>query len=259
MDNLDVIEGYFTKTLADDQVREFEKRIESDPAFAEEVAFYLSTMKVSQQTFHSEKKQQFKEIYQSYISETQQTDGKITPEPILKKTPSTPIIRKLTYWVAAAAVVAGIVFGINLFTGHSSPQVLADQYISANYETLGVTMSSRSDSIQTGLQMYNEGKFSEALTQFENILQSDTSVFDAKKYAGLAALRMKEYQKALSYFEQLEIYPGLYSNPALILQAVTLMERNQPGDAAKAKLLLKKVVDQDLDGKDLALEWLKKL
>ena len=42
MDNLDYIESYFTNVLAPDQAREFEKRIESDPVFAEEVAFYLS-------------------------------------------------------------------------------------------------------------------------------------------------------------------------------------------------------------------------
>ena len=76
---------------------------------------------------------------------------------------------------------------------------------------------------------------------------------------GLAALRLKEYNKALSYFEQLETYTSLYANPALILQAVTLMERNQPGDAAKAKILLKKIVDQDLEGRESAQEWLKKL
>ena len=120
-------------------------------------------------------------------------------------------------------------------------------------------MSGKSDSIQTGLRLYNEGKFAEALTQFENIIKSDTSIFLAKKYAGIAALRLKEYKKALYYFEELEIYNGLYANPALILQAVTLMERNQPGDAAKAKTLLQRIVDEDLEGKEFAQEWLKKM
>ena len=42
MDNTDYIESYFTNGLVPDQAREFEKRIVSDPGFAEEVAFYLS-------------------------------------------------------------------------------------------------------------------------------------------------------------------------------------------------------------------------
>ena len=89
--------------------------------------------------------------------------------------------------------------------------------------------------------------------------ESDSSVFTAKKYAGITALRLKEYDKALSWFEQMETYKGLYSNPAQILQAVTLMERNQPGDAAKAKQLLQKIVTDDLEGKEFAQEWLKKM
>ncbi|HLA57984.1 MAG TPA: hypothetical protein VK622_04470, partial [Puia sp.] len=87
----------------------------------------------------------------------------------------------------------------------------------------------------------------------------DSSVFSAKEYAGITALRLKEYDRALSYFEQMETHKGLYSNPAQILQAVTLMERNRPGDAAKAKLLLKKIVSDDLEGKEFAQEWLKKI
>jgi hypothetical protein len=43
------------------------------------------------------------------------------------------------------------------------------------------------------------------------------------------------------------------------MQAVTLMERNQPGDTAKAKILLQKVVANDLEGKEFAQEWLKKM
>ena len=120
-------------------------------------------------------------------------------------------------------------------------------------------MSGRSDSLQTGLRLYNDGKFSEALTQFENIIRSDTSAFTAKEYAGVSAFRLKEYDRALSYFEQMGTYKGLYSNSAQILQAVTLMERNLPGDVARAKQLLQKIVSDDLEGKEFAQEWLKKM
>jgi tetratricopeptide (TPR) repeat protein len=120
-------------------------------------------------------------------------------------------------------------------------------------------MSGRADSLQTGLRLYNDGKFSEALTQFESIIRSDSSSFTAKEYAGITSLRLKEYDKALSWFEQLETYRGLYSNRAQLLEAVTLMERNLPGDAAKAKQLLQKIVTGDLEGKEFAEEWLRKM
>jgi tetratricopeptide (TPR) repeat protein len=120
-------------------------------------------------------------------------------------------------------------------------------------------MSSRADSMQMGLKLYNEGKFPEALQQFETIIQSDTANFTAKKYAGIVSLRLREYDKALLYFKQLETYTDLYANPALFYQALTLMERNRTDDAAKAKQLLEQVVQNDLEGKEVAEEWLKKL
>jgi len=240
MDNLDYIENFFTGEPGADRTREFEERLLSDPAFAEEVAFYLTAQHTSREASRLAKIEQFKEIYRK-----NRTTG---PSPV----------RKLVFYIAAAAVVAGIIFGTYTITNSSSPQQLADQYIQKNLQTLSVTMSGRNDSLQDGLRLYNEGKTGEALIVFEKIAQSDTSGFNAKKYAGYAALRLKEYEKALSYFEQLEIYTSYYSNPSLLLQAVTLMERNLPGDMAKAKILLQKVVANDLEGKELAQEWLKK-
>jgi len=241
MDTLDYIESYFTKEPDADRTREFEERIKSDPVFAEEVAFYLAVQDVSREASRLVKKEHFKEIYRNN-----------------QVTRSVPF-RKLVYYVAAAAVVAGIIFGTHTFFKPVSPQQLAGQYEKEHLQTLPVTMGGHSDSLQMGLRLYNEGKLSDALTQFEKIIQSDTSVFSAKEYAGMAALRLKEYEKALSYFEQLEIYSGLYSNPSLLLQAVTLMERNQPSDTAKAKQLLQKIVANDLEGKEFAQEWLKKM
>jgi tetratricopeptide (TPR) repeat protein len=241
MDNMDYIENYFTGEPDASQSKEFEERIITDPGFAEDVAFYMSARQVAGDTSRSEKKLLFKEIYRN------------------TKIPRPTPVRKLVYYFAAAAVAAGIIFGTYTITHPVSPTELANQYIKSNLENLGVKMGGSADSIQGGLRLYNDGKMTEALATFERIARIDTSNFNAKKYAGISALRLKEYEKALSYFEHLEIYNGRYSNPALILQAVTLMERDHPGDIAKAKLLLQKVVANDLEGKEMAVEWLKKM
>jgi len=241
MDNLDYIENYFTNTPGPELTREFEERIKSDPGFAEEVAFYLTAKEVSKEASGLEKKQRFKETYEK--------------NRVIRSVP----IKKLVYYIATAAVVAGLIFGTYTFFKPVSPQQLAGRYEKEQLQTLPVTMSGRSDSLQTGLRLYNDGKYSEALTQFENIIRSDTSNFTAKEYAGITALHLKEYDKAMSWFEQMESYKGLYSNRAQILQAVTLMERNLPGDAAKAKQLLQDIVANDLEGKEFAEEWLKKM
>jgi tetratricopeptide (TPR) repeat protein len=241
MDNLDYIENYFTNTPGPELTREFEERIKSDPGFAEEVAFYLTAKEVSKEASGLEKKQRFKETYEK--------------NRVIRSVP----IKKLVYYIATAAVVAGLIFGTYTFFKPVSPQQLAGKYEKEQLQTLPVTMSGRSDSLQTGLRLYNDGKYSEALTRFENIIRSDTSNFTAKEYAGITALHLKEYDKAMSWFEQMESYKGLYSNRAQILQAVTLMERNLPGDAAKAKQLLQDIVANDLEGKEFAEEWLRKM
>jgi tetratricopeptide (TPR) repeat protein len=243
MDNLDYIERYFTSEPDKDGTREFEERIASDPAFAEEVAFYLSAHHVARESSRSDKRNFFKEVYKNY-------------QPANKRT---TLVRKLVYAIAAAAVVAGIVFGTYNLMGSDSPKELAGQYVKENLQTLGVTMSSRSDSIQDGLRLYNEGKPAEALLQFEKIVQSDSSNSLAKKYAGLSALQLKDYEKALIWFRDLGSYDKLYSNPGLFYQALTLMERDLPGDVAESKLLLQRVVDNKLEGKETAAVWLKKL
>jgi len=257
MDNWVYIESYFSNGPDAERAREFEEKIVSDPVFAEDEAFYLSVLKVFRENSQSEKKLHFKEIYQK--------NEAFGSDPVKNYTTSTPVknissprpVRKLVYYITAAAAVAGIILGTYSIINPVSPQQLADRYIKEKLKTLDVTMSSRSDSIQDGLRLYNDGKDSAALLLFEKIIQSDPSKLTAMDYAGLAALRLKEYDKAINWFKAKESHQ-LYANSATFYLALTYMERNQPGDAAKAKELLQKIVDQDLDEKEIAQEWLKK-
>ncbi len=241
MDNLEYIDSYFKNELAPEGARQFGNKIESDPAFAEEVAFYLAALESSGEDAEAGKRQRFRELYrQKTASRNRGT------------------VRKLVYYLAAAAVLTGVVLGLYQFENPGSGQQLADRYIRDHFTTLSVKMGGQKNNMQTGLQLYNEGKLAEAQAQFERMIQSDTSDFTAKKNAGIVSLRLREYDKALGYFEQLETYSALYSNPALFYEALTLMERNQAGDNEKAKLILQKVVRDGLEGSDSAQAWLKK-
>ncbi len=249
MDNTDYIESYFTKELVPDQVKEFEKRIESDPAFADEVAFYLSALTVSRELAHEEKIEQFKTLYQE--------NSTVSQIPVRNISVNRPF-RKLVYYISTAAIVSAIVFGTYTFTNNVSARQLARNYETQKLQKLGVTMGGNPDKNQEGLNLYNDGKYSEALSYFETIIRSDTSGTDAIKYAGYSALMLKKYDVALNWFKILETRT-MYSNPASLLQALTLMDRNQPGDIAKAKQLLRQIVQNDLEGKETAQEWLKRL
>jgi tetratricopeptide (TPR) repeat protein len=250
MDNTDYIESYFTNELVPDKAREFEKRIETDTAFAEEVAFFLSALTVSRELAQAGKKEHFKNLYQENTTASQ-----IPVRNISAKRP----LRKLIYYISAAAAIVGIVFGTYIFTSFASPQQLASQYEKENLQTLEVTMDGKTDSIQKGRDIYNNGKPAEALLYFEKIIHSDSSNSTAKKYAGISALKLKEYDKALAWFKELETYSQDFANPGLLYEALTLMDRDQPGDKAKAKLLLQQIINNDLEGKETAQKWLKKM
>src|ERR1700704_7021401 len=92
MDNLDYIENYFINTPGTDLTREFEERIKSDPGFAEEVAFYMAAREVAKEAAGLEKKERFKKTYQK------------------NRTVQSVPIKKLVYYIATAAVVAGAFF-----------------------------------------------------------------------------------------------------------------------------------------------------
>ena len=103
MEYSELIEDFFTGNPDPEQVRTFEKRIESDPAFAEEVAFYLSAHTVAREASQTEKKQQFKNLYEKSQSE-ESTNQKVADRRVLLQSHKTPV-RKLIYSLAAAAVV----------------------------------------------------------------------------------------------------------------------------------------------------------
>jgi tetratricopeptide (TPR) repeat protein len=241
MDSLQYIDDYFNGLLTEEQKRQWEQKIHADSAFAEEVAFYLSANSLIKKELVTEKKQRFRELYQQ-----QKAEGHIVRP-----------MRKLSYY-AVAAIVLFLATGLWwIFVRQSGPQQLADDYISTNLQTLGVKMTGRPDSLQNALNAYNAGSLTEALQQFEQIIHRDTTSYTAKEYAGVVCLRLKDYDKALDYFRQLETYRHQYSNPALFYQSLTLLKRALPGDSQKAKQLLQQVVDQDLEGKETAQQWLK--
>ncbi|HTS43514.1 MAG TPA: hypothetical protein VMH01_03900, partial [Puia sp.] len=98
MESLEYIDNYFNGELSADEVRQFEQKIADDPAFAEEVADYLSMLQAATEQLREEKKKGFREIYQQN-----------------KPRPTVSLVRKLWSSVAVAALVAGIFFGWQIF------------------------------------------------------------------------------------------------------------------------------------------------
>jgi tetratricopeptide (TPR) repeat protein len=240
LDTLEYIDQYFTSVPSAEHKTAFESKITSDPAFAEEVAFYLTAKQLSKEQQQTSQKERFKELYRQY----QQNNSNTAP----RKT----FLQKSWPYLAAAAIITAIVFGINVFFSAGTPEQLADQYVREKFQTLAVTMGSQEDSIQTGLRLYNDGKPAEALVQFETIVNRDNSSFEAKKYAGIVSLRLKNYDKAISYFTRMENDANIYANPGKFYHGITLLERRLPGDKEEAKKIMEQVVQNGLEGKETA-------
>ncbi|MEO6843699.1 MAG: hypothetical protein ABI184_00930 [Ginsengibacter sp.] len=240
MDSMEYIESYFKGNNTAEQKLRFENKILNDAGFADEVAFYISANGVMTQELYEEKKQRFREMYESH-----------------KVVAMKPRVRSLWKYMAAASVIlAAFLLTWFLSVDSSSPHQLADKYVQQNLTTLNVTMGN-GDSLQTGIRLFNSGKLNEALSVFETLEKSDASNSEATKYAGIVSLRLHNYDKAIKYFSLLEANTALYSNPGKFYKAIALLERNSEGDKEQAKQLLQEVVDKDLEGKSEAEKWLK--
>ena len=245
VNNLELIEAYFNEELSAEKKSEFERRITEDPFFAEETAFYLSSRQAAAAELQ-ENRARLRRVYEQY------KQGK--PADVPKQSP----VRKLWPWVAAAAVLAGIILGWYIFFQPATPLEMADSYIAENFQNLPVQMGGRDDSMQAALRLYNDGKSEEALNHFESMIARDTSFAEAKKFAGIVSLRLGQYEKAISYFSRLENQTHLYSNPGKFYHALTLMKRNRPGDKQEAKVMMEQVVKGNLEGREIARKWLRK-
>ena len=241
MNDLEEIDNYFLSNPMEEEKLQFEKRIVDDAAFAEKVAFYISTNEVLKQVVLDQKKQRFREIYNREKEKMQ-----VAP------------VRSLWRYLAAAAVVGILALVSWFFIGNkSSVEQLAGMYIQQNFQELPGTMGME-DSLQVGIKLFNEQKLTEALTIFQALHETNPGNAEVKKYAGITSLRTGQYDNALHYFTLLESETNLTSNPGKFYKAITFLKRNGEGDKAKAQQLLQEVVDQKGELNKVAEDWLKK-
>ena len=236
------IDSYFNGLLSSEEMKIFDQKIISEPDFAEDVAFYLTAQNAARDLAHKEKISRFRQLQPAPAER---------PGRIIKVWAP----KVWAPYAAAAAVIGAIVLIAVFYFNNPSPVNLAHEYVEKNFADLSVNMGT-SDSVQDALGLYNAGKLDEALRIYEKLLQKDATNPTILNHAGIAALRLKQYDKALHYFQRLANIQ-LHANPGKFHSAITLMERNKPGDLQEAKKLLQNVVDDDLEGSDTAAKWLK--
>ena len=246
MDSLEHIDAYFKGHPSPEEASQFEKRVLEDPAFANEVADYLNALAVARAANTQEQKHRFRKLYQLQAPK---------PAGVHKINLRT---RRWLPLAAAAAILIIVAFTWLLSSRHADPSSLADRYIQQNLTLLPLKMGG-TDQTQKGIVLYNSGRFTEAAHQFEELLQADSLNPTALLNTGIVSLRVGNYDKALELFTKLEKHTDPHVNPALFYEAITLMRRDNAGDADHAKLLLRWIVREELNRKQDAQELLGKM
>ena len=239
-ENMEYIEQFFDGELSDSEKERFEELCQTDKVFAKDVAHYIKTKYAFKEQLRAQRKAEFEALHQA-------------PSKKLS------VFKTLTIPALAAAAIVLIVLSFWFFYPSTSTQNLADNYIKEHFTTLSSTMGSEGDSLQYGIQLYNEGNLKKALQVFNSQLVKDSTDSMAKKYAGIVYLRLGDYDKCVNLFDELAKQKHLHINPATFYKAIALLKRNRTGDLPEAKRLLVQVVSEDLYGNKEAAVILKSL
>jgi tetratricopeptide (TPR) repeat protein len=231
---LEQIEKYLNFETSLSERQDFENQLLTNKELSKELAFYLHAKAANQELAIEKRRAEFEEL-RNEISN--RSSGKIKP----------------MFWISgiAASVLLALGFWWFSHTNALNPEVFADTFIQEHFENLPVKMDGNVDSLQMGLRFFNEQKLYEAQIIFEDILRRKNSDSEAIKYAGITAMRLKKYDKAINYFQSLSKQTSQYSNPGKFYEALALMKQ-QPANKKEIEILLKEVIDKNLEGNEEA-------
>ncbi len=249
---LTYIDDFFRGNPGPMEKQAFEKRLKEDPAFAEEVAFYVATINVLKDDASSERRERYRNIKSTAPPEESEEYTNVKP---MRNS------RKLSWiYAAAASVLILLTVGWFMFGDRATPQEMCDRYIEEKFTVLpGKTMGGVLDSFQLAIKLDEEHKSNEALQILLDVDSRNPNLnSDVTKNIGIVYLKLGQYDKALYYFKRLEQTEGLAINYGLFYQAITLLKRNQSGDSDLAKKLLDQVDKYNLGGSDDARKILRR-
>ncbi|MBB6005001.1 M48 family metallopeptidase [Arcicella rosea] len=236
---LERIESYFNNTLSNEERQLFETQLANDTTLANEVAFYLNTKIAARENAKEKRKQEFEELRKKLAK-----NNKI----------------RLNGWITgiAASVLIAFITWVFVQKNGVNADEIADVYIQEHFENLPVKMDGSTDSLQMGLRFFNQKAFNNAQSVFEEMLERKPDSAEVLKVSGITALKLGDYQKAVIRFHELGEQENLFANPGKFYEALALM-KIKPLNKKAIEELLNEVINNDLEGKQTAIEILKQL
>ncbi|MDZ7899692.1 MAG: tetratricopeptide repeat protein [Arcicella sp.] len=237
---LEKIDKYFKNELSLSERQDFDNEFVSNEEFRKNISFYLNSRTAAKQLADDKRRVEFEELRKN-LSRKSDNSSRIKP----------------MIWLSglAASVVLAVGFWWFSRTPDLAMNAIADTYIQEHFQNLPVKMDASADSLQMGLRLFNEQKLGEAQNIFESVLARNSNDSEAIKYLGITYLRMKDYDKAVQYFQNLASQEELFANPGKFYQAIALLQQSLKNEE-QAEILLKEVIDNDLEGKEEAQKML---
>ncbi|MFT4017534.1 MAG: tetratricopeptide repeat protein [Agriterribacter sp.] len=248
---IELIENYLSGNLPPEESIRFEKELSTN---AELNTLFNMYRTIENDMANAEK---YKDQEQALKHTLQNLNNKY----FKAEAPVAQMHKKNNFVRMAMAAAAGLVLILAayfaFFQSSNNPVQLADKYVKEELTHLSLTMDGVQDSLQMGMAAYNDKDYQKALQIFDGLYKNHPEDNYVLKYKGLAYLLTKNYDKALSSFDELAAKKHLFSNDGLFLKALTLLQRNQDGDKDAAKQILEQVVNEKTEGNAKAEDWLK--
>lgn len=240
------IDDYFAGALTDEEKRLFEKRIETDEVFAEQVALYISARQSIYDELLTQKKQQWNAGNAPILSKSAEAER--------------GTVRRKMVFLIGTAVAASVLlyFGWKSFS-EPKPEQLADSYINQHFNTISISMDGDKDSMQLAGSFFNEKKYPEAEKIYFALQESPEYGGEAIKNLGIVYLLTNKFDSAIGAFDKLIEKRELFNNPGSLYKAIVLLKRNNGKDKESAIGLLEKIAEGNSTQKQEAEKIVQKL
>lgn len=212
--DIELIEGYFNKTLTEAEKDRFDERVKADADFAEKVDDYKEIIR----GIRTKAEKDFKEDVASWEGELKRED-RITKH-----------IPWKTYLAIAAAILLLLVARIFIFTPDQpkTDQELFTTYFVPYEDVISVRDGSNGkSSLTTAMTFYNDGNYQEAVANLKAVLSDDPDNSEARFYLGASWLALMNGKEAIP-----------------VLQDV-ISQKNNYHDQAEWYLALAYLINQD--------------
>lgn len=221
------IDQFFNKELGQQELQEFQQRVNSDPEFKEEVQFRMSLQKATAQQEATDRIQ--KTAIKKRLKEL---DATAAAQPQTK-------VRSLGGWIAAAAAIGMLLFAaVWMFNNEgTSPQNLTADFFEKNYTPYEADITLKSATTNTLIaeldKAYKAKDYTSSISISNSILKEFPNDAEILLIKGNSLLEKNQLDDALNIFDS--VTNALYADEANWYAAMVLIKQNKI-EAAKARL-----------------------